>query len=335
LIAHFSNLKDLSSALVYQYLLYLGYESKTKYFRTEDFCNELFIQIDNESDFVFNFNTLSNSAFSLCEIKTSFERRFQFLNINEFRNYENERISEFADSETKLISNLLTNCLNDFPDKYGNSIEERRGDKLIQLKVAKDVDMCIPPTIITTSKVKLRSFLENYGSIIVKPISNHTGFYDGDDDFVWQSTGTQVFSMRDLDELPEYFFPTLFQKKIDKSYEIRAFYFNKRIWPMAIFSQKNPKTQLDFRNYDNERPNRYVPYKFEREMEQKIISFCQKLKYTTGSLDFVYEEEKDQYSFLEINPSGLINMTSRPCNYNIEKFIAEYLIQANEKTNNI
>ena len=45
----------------------------------------------------------------------------------------------------------------------------------------------------------------------------------------------------------------------------------------------------------------------------------------TGSLDLIYSKT-GQYYFLEVNPGGQFSMVSIPCNYNLEKKVAEYLI---------
>jgi hypothetical protein len=36
--------------------------------------------------------------------------------------------------------------------------------------------------------------------------------------------------------------------------------------------------------------------------------------------------KKGEYVFLEVNPIGQFGMVSAPCNYNLEKKIAQYLI---------
>ena len=45
----------------------------------------------------------------------------------------------------------------------------------------------------------------------------------------------------------------------------------------------------------------------------------------TGSIDFILTPKKE-YIFLEINPAGNIEMVSEPCNYYIEKRIAEQIL---------
>lgn len=121
----------------------------------------------------------------------------------------------------------------------------------------------------------------------------------------------------------EIFFITFFQEKIEKDFEIRSFYLNKKIWSIAIFSQNDDQTKVDFRKYNTEKPNRKVPYNLPKEIEQKIHLLMQSLDLNCGSLDFI--KSGSTYYFLEVNPVGQFLGMSVICNYLLEKEIAEYL----------
>lgn len=95
---------------------------------------------------------------------------------------------------------------------------------------------------------------------------------------------------------------------------------------MAIFSQLDDKTKLDFRNYNEENPNRNVPFKLPHEVENKLRNLFEQLDLNTGSIDLILTPKND-FVFLEINPVGQFGMTSYPCNYYLEKKIAKYLIK--------
>ena len=99
---------------------------------------------------------------------------------------------------------------------------------------------------------------------------------------------------------------------------------------MAIFSSKNIKTQVDFRQYDDKLPNRNVPYKLKNTEISRIKKFMKMAKLETGSLDIICSTDNSMY-FLEVNPLGQFGMVSGPCNYYIEKEIAERLIKKDEK----
>jgi len=132
--------------------------------------------------------------------------------------------------------------------------------------------------------------------------------------------------VEDIESLPDEFFPSLFQKNISKKYELRVFYLNKKFYSMAIFSQNDSQTKTDFRNYNFEKPNRNVPYSLPRVVKVKINKLMKVLELETGSLDLLVDENDDYY-FLEINPVGQYGMVSYPCNYYLDKIIAEELIR--------
>lgn len=98
---------------------------------------------------------------------------------------------------------------------------------------------------------------------------------------------------------------------------------HNNFWSMAILSQNDEQTQIDFRNYNNEKPNRNVPYNLPDEIKKKIILLMEKLKLNCGSIDIIVTP-KNEYIFLEVNPIGQFGMVSNPCNYNLHKEIASF-----------
>ena len=126
--------------------------------------------------------------------------------------------------------------------------------------------------------------------------------------------------------MPDVFFPTLFQKNIEKEYEIRTFYLQGRFYSSAIFSQKDPTTSIDFRNYNKSFPNRMVPYRIPEALELQVEQLMQELDLDTGSIDFIKGVDGKFY-FLEVNPVGQYGFVDVPCNYNINKIIAEELMK--------
>lgn len=136
---------------------------------------------------------------------------------------------------------------------------------------------------------------------------------------------TEKIDAADLEIGPDTFFPSLVQKKVKKKYEIRTFYFNGKFFSMAIFSQSNISTSVDFRKYDEIRPNRTVPFQLPRDIEKKLETLFEILRLNTGSIDLILDTDNN-FVFLEINPVGQFGMVSKPCNFQIEKYIAQQLV---------
>lgn len=93
---------------------------------------------------------------------------------------------------------------------------------------------------------------------------------------------------------------------------------------MAIFSQMEETAAVDFRANENKSKVRKVPFLLPKQQEEKLHQLMQSLGLNTGSIDIIQAKDGDFY-FLEVNPAGQIGMTSIPCNYYLEKHIAEFL----------
>lgn len=142
------------------------------------------------------------------------------------------------------------------------------GDKLQTLVLAKEVGLDIPPTLVTTEKIKVKTFKAKQGDIITKTIDIqfHLNEVKQNETYMLYINN---FSDERIDSLPDTFFPALFQKQIEKKYELRIFYVADKFFPVAIFSQTNDKTNIDFRHYDRNKPNRNVPYLLPPDLEKK------------------------------------------------------------------
>ncbi len=186
-------------------------------------------------------------------------------------------------------------------------------NKLIVLQIAKSIGFKIPDSYIFTKKEDAEILNEN---LITKNHSN-SSFFQCDDGVV--IAYTTVLNKDNYRELPESFVPSLFQKKIDKKYELRIFYLKENIWSMAIFSQASTATENDQRKH-SENIVRNIPYSLPEEIKKKII---------TGSIHLIVNIQ-DEYLFLEINPIGQFGSVSFNCNYNIEKEIANILTNEND-----
>nr|BFF38227.1 hypothetical protein BACY1_00320 [Tenacibaculum mesophilum] len=121
------------------------------------------------------------------------------------------------------------------------------------------------------------------------------------------------------------FFPSLVMEKIEKDLEIRTFYLDGNFYSMAIFSQSSKQTMVDFRKHNDKKPNKTEPYKLPKTIEEKLEKLFNKLGLNCGSVDLIVDTKGD-FVFLEINPVGQYGMVSIPCNYNLDKIIAKYLI---------
>lgn len=230
-----------------------------------------------------------------------------------------EQVGRFLNREWLVLQNFLFYTLENKKVVLGNFLKSQV-NKLVNLKIAKECGLQIPETNISC-KWSVLSCKVNSTAQISKPISEAETFYDIDGSiFKMLTIG---ISANDIDESAE-FFPSLIQQQISKWVELRIFFLGTKHYSMAIFSQSSSKTNIDFRNYDDTKPNRMVPFALPEAVEEKLNRFIKRIELNTGSIDMIVTPSKE-FVFLEVNPVGNIEMVSKRCNYPIEQDIANYL----------
>jgi len=199
-------------------------------------------------------------------------------------------------------------------------------NKIDVLCKAREVGLNIPRSLITNSKQEALKHFSSFDNLITKAIYESNNFIVNNKNYILLTLQTHM-----LESIPDYFTPSLLQQKVDKVYEVRVFYLDSICYSMAIFSQQDKQTEIDYRNYNDEKPNRVVPYKLDSNTESKITLLMKSLNLSTGSVDFI-KSKTGELVFLEVNPVGQFNMVSQPCNYRLEKKVANFLInEANDE----
>ncbi len=239
----------------------------------------------------------------------------------------NNNLAELRWRLGQEISKTNTQIFHNFKNAYQlPNPKSTKVDKFSNLRLAKDIGLEIPPSIITNSKKDLKTFFGKHDEIITKPLYETLSFKEKNN-FI--SFKTDKIEGLEIDNLPDTFFPSFFQGYVEKDIELRVFYLEEKFYPMAIFSQLDPKTKTDFRNYNEQNPNRKVPYILPNEIEEKLTILMKELDLNTGSIDLIKTPDK-RYVFLEINPTGQFGFTSKACNYYLEDEIAKTLVEHGE-----
>ncbi|WP_295232443.1 grasp-with-spasm system ATP-grasp peptide maturase [uncultured Chryseobacterium sp.] len=200
-------------------------------------------------------------------------------------------------------------------------------NRLIVLDIATKYGLKTPNFEVITTEKQIQDSLISLGKVVTKAISN--GIYDYIENNRFY-TYTELLEEEFYTQSNYILFPSLISSLVNKSLEIRSFYIDGHFYSMAIFSQSNEKTRIDFRKYSN---NRNEPYKLPFNIEEKLKKIFIELNLNCGSADLILDEN-GEYVFLEINPVGQYGMTSEPCNYGLDIIIANYLRYGNVIENN-
>lgn len=261
----------------------------------------------------------SVSGFKISNSEQDAARELALL-WNETNNFKQEVIDNLRSNRKDLFQFFLRKLMTE--TKTLGSPFIMGLNKLRALEVAKEVGLNTPRTWILTNKNDLINLLSNEcDSVITKAIEE--GLYYFSDEYSYIVL-TSRLKKSDIGFLSDFFPPSLFQEEVEKAYEVRSFFIDSNLYSMAIFSQGNKKTQVDYRNYDSSKPNRYIPYILPFEIEEKITHLFKKIGLNCGSVDLIKDKD-GKYVFLEINPVGQFGMVSKPCNYNLEFLVAQWL----------
>ncbi|MDN4754823.1 grasp-with-spasm system ATP-grasp peptide maturase [Porphyromonadaceae bacterium W3.11] len=196
-------------------------------------------------------------------------------------------------------------------------------NKFIVLEIAKDLGFTVPPTYIVNNKFQLSQINQEEGVLISKSIYDPLIIFSEGSSY---SMYTTLIDECSLNDLPRTFMPSMVQKAIPKQFEVRVFYLMGRCYSMAIMSQEDAETSIDYRKYDFNNPNRFIPIQLPSQYEQKINQLMSRLSLNTGSIDFIFTPD-DQLVFLEVNPTGQFGMVDYSCNYGLHNKVAEVLIK--------
>ena len=320
-------------ATVDEVMAWLEYEGKYDVLRINDTDRVRFMHLcisNQQQDFEICIN--EQLVVTLSQIHAYWYRRGQLsyqpitvkqnLNPSLTESMNRYYIKEFEHSTDMLhfmLKSFVPVCINSFHDVHTN--------KLINLECARQAGLQIPDSIVSNDPEAIRAFFHRHPKCIMKPVRLPGSEAPGKTQYVHYSQTTHLVTLDEVEVfLKEHqlFQPTHFQEYIEKEFEIRSFILNDQLFSMAIFSQQNEKTKIDFRNYDADLPNRNVPFHLPPSIEKKLTDCCRRIGMNCGSIDILYQN--GCYYFLEINPVGQVQWLSHNCNYPVEKKLAHTLI---------
>jgi ATP-GRASP peptide maturase of grasp-with-spasm system len=288
---------------------------------------DFFFDLDNEKI------ELEGQIINIKEIHSVWYRKFGFfVESNFYKQAKNSVDTVNLVQLEKEYYKLLTFFTSLFKDKFWITNPFCVNiNKIDVLSRAKRLGLTIPTTYILNNKKKLNDIVDEQliSKSIYDPILITTSKKNEHKHPVYMMY-TSFVDKTDIDFLPETFFPSLVQKCIEKTYEIRTFYLDGEFYSMAIFSQNDTITQQDFRKYNWDKPNRTVPYNLPENIETKLNNLLIELGLNCASIDFIIDR-KGNYVFLEINPTGQFGMIDFPCNYGLHKKVAEVLIKMDKQ----
>lgn len=216
--------------------------------------------------------------------------------------YIHEDDKTFVHKENSIYHDSIPYMLNN-DSWWVNPIEStyKTRSKITQLKLAQKCGFKLPETLISNSPEDIKNFINNSNkeAVIYKPFAPHHWADDGGMKLLY----TDKVTLNDLpsDQMLQVV-PGIYQKYVEKQFELRVTCFGSHISAVKIHSQQHVQGQTDWRKIP-EVELALSPYDLERPIKAKIIQYMKKMGVVFGCFDFIVTPD-NEFIFLELNEQG-------------------------------
>lgn len=239
----------------------------------------------------------SQRSFNSEEILSVWFRRPKEIEVSHIE----EGTSAFIKSQCTALLRGLYFCTHDTA-RWVNPLPSlhRARIKLQQIKLAKNLGMKTPKTLVANNPQEVLNFFEQVPKVCTKSLDEASFEIDGHIFPLY----THIVNLHEVKENLESIkiCPTLFQEYIEKLYELRVNVIGDQIFALAMYSQDNELSQIDFRGL--------APAKMKQELVEipdtlktQIFQFVKHQGLAFSAMDFIVTPDY-QYIFLENNCNG-------------------------------
>lgn len=169
-------------------------------------------------------------------------------------------------------------------------------NKLFQIKHATALGFKVPETLVTNVKSELLSFASQYEDVIIKPLKSGR-IREIEYDRLIYTNKLRSEHLQNIDQFD--LSPCIFQRQIEKLYELRITVVGEEVFTASVASQEDQETVVDWRR----KKLKFISYELPKEIKEKCIGLVKSLGLCFGAIDMIKSIDGNYY-FLEINPNG-------------------------------
>jgi glutathione synthase/RimK-type ligase-like ATP-grasp enzyme len=178
----------------------------------------------------------------------------------------------------------------------------RRGHKPAQQRIAREVGLATPRTLMTNTPDEARAFIASCpGGAIAKMLA---AFPIMDENGIEQVVFTTALTDRHVAELDGLrFSPMVFQEQLQKKLELRITVVGNQMFAAAVDSQKAAGAEVDWRERGVTLLRAWMPYTLPAEIERSLHLYMDRIGMQYSAIDMIVEPD-GRHVFLEANPAG-------------------------------
>ena len=177
------------------------------------------------------------------------------------------------------------------------------GNKVKQLRIASEIGLRIPPTLISSRPREVLDFVESHEQNVIAKAVKH-GFLDSANGMNLIFTAplqlTDLASCSTADSVV----PAIVQPRLDKECDLRITVVGDLVFPVAIRSQSYEETSVDWRTWDLTGVDlEHERFDLPQALRAQCLELNNRLNLRFSCIDMVQTKNGDFY-FLEVNPNG-------------------------------
>lgn len=200
----------------------------------------------------------------------------------------------------------------------------RAGHKQLQLRLARELGLAIPDTLITNDPEAVRRFAaEHPEGIVTKMLSSFAIYDEAGNEQVVFTTPLGAEDLEDMEGLD--LSPMTFQQRVPKALELRVTVVGRRLFAAAVDSQSSERATEDWRRDGVALLDRWSEAELPPEVGERLLALCDRLGLNYGAIDLILTPE-GRYVFLEINPVGEYFWLEHHPGLAISQALAEVLV---------
>lgn len=235
---------------------------------------------------------------------------------------------EFVELDCKTFVQDLWNAL---PCRWlpGRPASIQRAQlKASQLRVAAELGLELPPTLVTNSREEFLDFYNHHNGNIVSKLTGPAF-----DRTVGASAEiaryTEVVSKRDVGYAASVqYCPMILQAYVPKRLELRITVVDQQVFAAEIHSQLTHHTRHDWRRYDLSNTPHF-PHALPPDVQERCVRLVERLDLCYGAIDMILTPD-GRYVFVEINPSGQFLWIEEETGLPISEAICDFLMAGQE-----
>lgn len=178
---------------------------------------------------------------------------------------------------------------------------KRASHKLLQLRLAREVGLQIPETLVSNDPERVSTFARRLGSVVAKMHNCDLGLDENDHPIRVHTTSLDLEQIKTFDGWKMG--PLIFQERIAKARELRVILVGRHTFAISVRVDGIPGAEDDWRARGEEVLKTAELAPLPAEIERRLHALRRRLGLQYGAVDLIRTPD-DRYVFLEYNPVG-------------------------------